>query len=231
MPKKPTRRKRQRGERQARRHRTERRHLAPGPPAPPGDADRERLLAELQEVVRAAIREHELANTEPDDNDDDIDDDVWNDEHEDGYLPDGPYDFEPEASRIVLDTMDEILATGVARAAYDTDRRLAAYEHRHEFELCSGDGPLIGEIVAVSILLELRYAARPDPAAAVRWVSERFGAEHGRQALRVADLLGHSDAPPWSGVHPARDGAEPLLPALVLLLAGVAGITLADHLP
>lgn len=223
MPKKPTRRKRPHGKRRARAQRTARRQPVTGtltPPAPgtaamPAGADRERLLAELEAITLVAMRHQELALTE-----NDVDEEL-----------DGPYDFDPEAHRILLDAIDEVLVTGVAQAAYDIDRRLAEHERRTKFDLCPGDGPLVGEMVAVSILLELRYVARPHPTAAVRWVSDRLGAEHGRQALRVADLLGHPDAPPWSSIHPPQDGAEPLLPALMLLLAGVAATTLADHLP
>ncbi len=153
----------------------------------------------------------------------------------DGWGVEPAPDFGWVARRILLDAVDEILLTGSAAPADDATRRLWVTERRAEFELSPGGATLTGEAVAASQLLALRSGWTPlDPAAVIGWVSDRLGAEHGRRALRVAGLLGHPEAPRWSSVRPPPHGGGPLLPALVLLLAGVAAVVneaSADHAP
>ncbi|GAA3395725.1 hypothetical protein GCM10020369_69850 [Cryptosporangium minutisporangium] len=144
---------------------------------------------------------------------------------DDDEFPEPPADFEPEAHRMLVDAVAEIVSTRAAAPASDVALRLREREREIEYGLCPGDAGLIGEAVALGILLDLRYGpAQPDACAAVRWVAEQLGPEHGDRALGVADLLGHPGAPHWSTVQPPHDD-EPLLPALVLLLAGVASTT------
>ncbi|MFI5958140.1 hypothetical protein [Cryptosporangium sp. NPDC051539] len=130
-----------------------------------------------------------------------------------------PLDFEPAAQQVLLTALGAILSGRSARPAYDVDSRLLERERSSVFDLCPGDSVLVGEAVALGMALEFRQSpAPPDPVAAVRWVRDALGAEHGRRALRVARLIGHPEAPVW----PQGSGPEPLLPGLVLLLAGVA---------
>ncbi|TQS40329.1 hypothetical protein [Cryptosporangium phraense] len=134
-----------------------------------------------------------------------------------------PVDFEPDAQHVLLTTLSAVLAGRSARPAYRIASRLLEREQQGSFDLAPGDSVLIGEAVAIGLVLEFRHSEKPpDPVAAVRWVRDQLGAEHGRRAQRVAGLLDHPDAPSWTEVQPPAEGEEPLLPALVLLLAGVA---------
>jgi len=227
MPRKPIHRKRQHGKRRPRAARVQR--AQPAASRPPGVAGEsgspDRLATELREMLLTAVRNGELVlddptgpDPDPDGGSDWADADDWDDEYGEATR-----DFEPVAERVLLDAVEEILCTGSARPAADVARRLAEAEASAVLDLCPGDAPLIGEVVAVGILLGLRDGpGRPDATAAVRWVSHRLGAEAGRRALRVADLLGHPDAPPWATVRSPATGDEPLLAGLVLLLTGVA---------
>ncbi|GAA0231805.1 hypothetical protein [Cryptosporangium japonicum] len=131
--------------------------------------------------------------------------------------------------RMLLDAVDEILRSGSAAPADEVSRRLSGVGAR------PGEAAFAVESVAADQLLALRFGWAPlDPVAVVRWVSDRLGAEHGRRALGAAGLLGHPEAPRWSSVRPQPGGAGRLLPALVLLLAGVVALATeasADHTP
>ncbi|MFG1928450.1 hypothetical protein [Cryptosporangium sp. NPDC048952] len=211
MPKKSIRRKRRQARRGRRRQQTPR-----AAESERTAADRAQFLAGVEAFARALIRER---GTAADDDEDDWDED----EHDEDEDEEPPQDFEPEAHRTILAAIRRIVTTHTPQPAYDTVPHLTQRERDPRYNVCPGDGVLIAEMVAVSMLLDLRYNVRADPAPAIHWITERLGAEHGRRALRVADLLDHPDAPPWQSIHPPQPGEEPLLPAMVLLLAGIGG--------
>ncbi|SHN47579.1 hypothetical protein [Cryptosporangium aurantiacum] len=229
MAKKPSHRKRQQAKRRARAHRARRRQPSRPEVTPAAAASdrtdaarREQALAELQEALLTAIRNGEFV-VDDEDEDDEFDDWEFEDEDDLGHPP---IDFEPVAQQILVEAVAEILSNRTAAPAIEIAQRLREQERYAEYDLCPGDSVMVGEMVALGILLDVRYGpARPDTRAAVRWVGDHLGAEHARRALGVADLLGHPDSPPWSTVRPGPSDDANLLPALVLLLAGAAATT------